>query len=433
MGEGFGDYLAAALAQAFQPNPTFDPCIAEWDQLGFGSFASVPCLRRVDTNLTASQVGPGSACDAEVHCAGEAWSGALWDIRAAIGGTVADRLVVQSHFSLTHQAGFHEGALALVAADHALYGGAHAGVVYDLLAARGLIDVDRFDDTPAGARPLSLPGQVTDRLDAVEDEDDVFALSLEAGKAIVIRLASGAEELDLRLLRPGTASVDDASAFLATGETAGSYETINFTPAATGVYPLDVKALRGAGDYVLSALPDGDADHVADGEDNCPRIANTDQVNRDADALGDPCDRYPNDSANDIDGDRIPGGRDNCPDKANRNQRDWDGDERGDLCDRSARVRLQLVGSSGGQLSLIASLRPFHLGPRAVRLQLQRLDCTSRCRYRKVTLPGRARRLKGGRVGFRVKAPSGDYRASARLVDRRYARVRSRTVRVVLD
>ena len=58
MGEGFSDYLAASLAKTFTPNPTFDACIAEWDALGLGNPASVPCLRRVDTGLVASQLGP---------------------------------------------------------------------------------------------------------------------------------------------------------------------------------------------------------------------------------------------------------------------------------------------------------------------------------------------------------------------------------------
>ena len=91
MGEGFGDYLAAAVSQTFQPDPLYDACVGEWDQLGFlgGSPSQLPCLRRTDRDLTFAQVD--AACDFpgdpnEVHCVGEAWSGALWDIRTAIGG-----------------------------------------------------------------------------------------------------------------------------------------------------------------------------------------------------------------------------------------------------------------------------------------------------------------------------------------------------------
>ena len=40
--------------------------------------------------------------------------------------------------------------------------------------------------------------------------------------------------------------------------------------------------------------------------DNCPSVANADQVNRDADALGDACDL-------DIDGDALANSADGCP------------------------------------------------------------------------------------------------------------------------
>jgi hypothetical protein len=46
-----------------------------------------------------------------------------------------------------------------------------------------------------------------------------------------------------------------------------------------------------------------DADGVCGNLDNCPAVANADQVNADADALGDLCDACPNDAANDADAD----------------------------------------------------------------------------------------------------------------------------------
>ena len=70
MGEGFSDYLAAAMSKQFAPSDEHDACIAEWDTLGFAGFPTdvdPPCLRRTDRDLTAAQVGPGTGCDAEVH------------------------------------------------------------------------------------------------------------------------------------------------------------------------------------------------------------------------------------------------------------------------------------------------------------------------------------------------------------------------------
>ena len=63
-----------------------------------------------------------------------------------------------------------------------------------------------------------------------------------------------------------------------------------------------------------SPTADTDSDGVADVNDNCPTVANSDQSDRqDGDELGDACD--------------------NCPDNANSAQTDSDGDGQGDVCD----------------------------------------------------------------------------------------------------
>jgi hypothetical protein len=430
MGEGFGDYLAAAIAVTFAPNATFDPCIAEWDELGFGNPATVPCLRRVDGSLTAADVGPGTDCVAEVHCAGEAWSGALWAIRAAIGPTAADRLAIQSHFSLTPTAGFHDGALALVAADQTLYGGVHVAFLRDLLAARGLLDAERLDDSPATARPIPLPGSASGTLAAGDDDHDVYAVDLTAGRPVLLRLAGPAGEYDLRLLRPGAASVSDPAALVAASETTGSNETLSFAPQQSGVHFIDVVAIAGAGPYELTTRLDSDGDLAGDGEDNCPAIANSDQADGDRDAVGDACDRFPDDPTNDRDDDGIGGQDDNCPRVANRRQRNWDGDRRGDACDRSARVALSRATRAGRVVGAVATLRPDLLGPRAVKLKVEHRVCAKRCSWQTVRVRVRARRIRQGRVQLHMRLERGDYRLRARLTDRRYTRAHSRSLAV---
>ncbi len=434
MGEGFSDYFASALSRTFSPYPPdaeFDACFAEWDSLGFGIAGDPPCLRRVDRDLTAAQVGPGTACNAEVHCAGEAWSGALWDIRAEVGETLADRKIVESHFSLTPQSDFHAGALALIAAYQA-DAPAEVPFVRSLLIQRGLLDTQRLDDTPGTATALGLPASRAGQLQAGRDNDDVYSVQLTAGRGVIFRLrpTGGQHDFDLRLLRPGAPSLADPP--LAQAETAGSTEDLSYKPTSTGRHFLDVRAFQGTGSYTVTTLVDADADARADGEDNCPAAVNPGQEDSDRDRAGDPCDRFPDDPANDADKDGLAADEDNCPRAANRTQADWDTDDRGDVCDRSSRVSLRRLSARGRRLRLRATLRPGLLGSKAVTVRVERRVCVrvrargrsrarTRCRYRRVTTARRGRARGSGRVDFLVKLRRrGTYRFRATLSDRRY-------------
>jgi len=51
------------------------------------------------------------------------------------------------------------------------------------------------------------------------------------------------------------------------------------------------------------ALAGTDGDGVPDGTDNCPNVANADQVDRDSDGTGDACDVYPLDETETADTD----------------------------------------------------------------------------------------------------------------------------------
>jgi probable HAF family extracellular repeat protein len=74
--------------------------------------------------------------------------------------------------------------------------------------------------------------------------------------------------------------------------------------------------------------PDSDKDGVTDDEDNCPDDPNPDQVDTDADGVGDACEE-----AIDSDGDGVADAEDNCPEVANTDQVDGDSDGVGDACD----------------------------------------------------------------------------------------------------
>lgn len=76
----------------------------------------------------------------------------------------------------------------------------------------------------------------------------------------------------------------------------------------------------------ITATLDTDGDGISDGSDNCPLIANADQLDTDGDGVGDVCDT-------DDDGDGVDDVSDNCPLIANSDQADVDNDGIGDVCD----------------------------------------------------------------------------------------------------
>jgi len=71
--------------------------------------------------------------------------------------------------------------------------------------------------------------------------------------------------------------------------------------------------------------PDADSDGIADGVDNCPDTANTDQADDDDNGIGNVCDT-------DRDGDGVLNEEDNCPDTFNPDQADLDNDGQGEAC-----------------------------------------------------------------------------------------------------
>ena len=185
IGEGFGDYFASAMSAVFAPRAGFEGCFDEWDAFASGLG---DCLRRVDLGLRLGDPSPDCEPADDEHCRGEVWSGALWSIRGALGGAVADKLVIQSQFSLTPTASFDQAARALLAADSALYRGVHRTQLKTVLGARGLVDVERLDNTPADATSLGLPARVGGRVGVGADEHDVYALKLTARRPVVFQL-----------------------------------------------------------------------------------------------------------------------------------------------------------------------------------------------------------------------------------------------------
>jgi len=114
--------------------------------------------------------------------------------------------------------------------------------------------------------------------------------------------------------------------------------------------------------------PDADGDGTLDNTDNCRSAPNADQLDTDADEVGDVCDDCPADDQNncspaevDGDGDGLLNESDNCPSVMNAGQDDEDFDGFGDVCDPC------LADALNGCISCTAVPLPRSSGgPRAV-------------------------------------------------------------------
>ena len=80
-------------------------------------------------------------CAKEIHCVGQIWASALFELRVALGNdtngqSVMDRVALESNFLLTKKSGYKDGGRALLAADQLLYAGAHIPQIQAVMTAR---------------------------------------------------------------------------------------------------------------------------------------------------------------------------------------------------------------------------------------------------------------------------------------------------------
>ena len=144
MGEGFGDYLAASFFSD-KKAAFLKPTIGNWDSV-VNSGSEPPCLRRLDSNKKYPKDITG-----EEHDDGEIWSACLWELRAALGRTTTDTLVIAHHFLLTPKAGFEDAANALITADKNLNQGRNHDIIKNIFIKRGILPNPKRKNIRAGA------------------------------------------------------------------------------------------------------------------------------------------------------------------------------------------------------------------------------------------------------------------------------------------
>lgn len=156
MGEGFGDYLAGSFFANGKP-ARLQPCVGSWDAVSY-SGDDPPSLRRLDSNKKYPRDLHG-----EVHDDGEIWSACLWEIRTALGGPVADKLIITHHFLLTPSSKFEDAANALITTDQQLNEGRNVDVIRDVFVRRGILPNPKRKNRRAGFRFDDIRAQAAKR------------------------------------------------------------------------------------------------------------------------------------------------------------------------------------------------------------------------------------------------------------------------------
>jgi len=99
----------------------------------------------------------------------------------------------------------------------------------------------------------------------------------------------------------------------------------------------------------MEVIVDSDGDSIRDSADNCPLVANLNQLDGDGDGVGNACDNclaVANPAQDDTDGDGLGDNCDNCPFMPNPGQEDADGDGIGNACDIAPTILVQDGGSN---------------------------------------------------------------------------------------
>ena len=247
--EGFSDFLAASFFSAVSDGFS-DWIVFEWA----GSDDPEIATRLVNGNKHYPQHVVG-----EPHADGQIWSAALWGIFEAIGRDASIRLIVESHFFLSPDAEFVDGASAIFMADQELNGGVNFDFILGIMENRGFFTPPRLasdafeeNDTADTAAAIELPFVNEELSVHTADNDDYYGFHLDetmqVGLGIDFQPIYG--ELMLTLTGPNGVS-------LVTFET----KDVTSLELVPGDYLVAVSGINGAtNDYKLVLIIDNHGD-----------------------------------------------------------------------------------------------------------------------------------------------------------------------------
>lgn len=230
MGEGFGDYWGGSHdAEIGGPqSPAWDVFCGKWDAVSYNP--GTPAFLRT---LDSTKVYPNDV-QGEVHADGEMWSASLWQIRGIVGRTRADKTVLESHFSVSPNASFADGANAYLAANQALYAGQDQSAIRQVFINRGFIQV-HTTPTNLTASPISATQVNLTWSDSNPDETG-FRIERKIGTGAFSEIAVvGANVLSYSDtgLTPNTDYAYRVRAYSGQGNSRYSNEALTTTPNQT--------------------------------------------------------------------------------------------------------------------------------------------------------------------------------------------------------
>ena len=247
--EGFSDFLAASFFSAVSDGFS-DTIVFEWA----GSEDPEVATRPVNGNKRYPEDIVG-----EPHADGQIWSAALWEIFEAIGRDASIRLVVESHFFLSPDAGFVDGASAILMADQELNGGVNFDFILGTMENRGFftrpkLALDAFEenDTAETAATVELP-YVNEELSVhTADNDDYYKFRLDETMQVGLGIDFQPIYGELMLTLTGPNGIK-----LVTFET----KDVTSLELVPGDYLVTVSGINGAtNDYKLALIIDNHGD-----------------------------------------------------------------------------------------------------------------------------------------------------------------------------